>query len=154
MFLALGALYFRWLSLHSNRFAYERSDRRLYGRFNHCLWLLAVFCALCHAVVQPGRNHAPADKATDDAGTNSQVKAEDSEKSPTEGDEEYSHIRHDAVGQIRKDAVLRTNDSAEAVSAIGGSAIVHGRFAKAVVAIGGDVEMMVKHTMWFRFSEE
>lgn len=46
--------------------------------------------------------------------------------------------RHNAVVTFGKNAELKTNQTAEAVVAIGGSAIAQGKVREAVVAIGGD----------------
>ena len=110
--------------------------------FQSRCWLLAAIAFFALAAPSFGQDATTSDdKATSDAGTNSQVVVEDSEKSSTEGDDRYSRIRHDAIVKFRSDAVLRTNDSAEAVVAIGSSARVHGKVREAVVAVGGDIEI-------------
>src|SRR6185369_2287181 len=42
---------------------------------------------------------------------------------------------------FRKDVVVRTNETAETVVVIGGSAIIHGKVREDVVVIGGDIEL-------------
>ncbi|TAL06614.1 MAG: hypothetical protein EPO07_01600, partial [Verrucomicrobia bacterium] len=49
--------------------------------------------------------------------------------------------RHkDAIVVFGKDVVVNSNETAEAVVVIGGSAIVHGKVRDGIVAIGGDVK--------------
>jgi uncharacterized RDD family membrane protein YckC len=87
-----------------------------------------------------GQDAATPDDQAPPAATNSQVVVEDADQtSQSEIDVNHSHIRHDALVKFRSDAVLKTNDSAEAVVAIGSSAEVHGKVREAVVAIGGDI---------------
>ena len=102
---------------------------------------LLILLGLIAAPLWAQDANTPDQNATNAAETNAQgVIVEDAEQRP-EIDVQHSHIRHDALIKFREDAVLKTNDSAEAVVAIGSSAGVHGKVREAVVAIGGDVEI-------------
>lgn len=50
-------------------------------------------------------------------------------------------IQRDALVMIGKDAVLKTNETADAVVAVGGSVQIYGKALDAVVAVAGDVEV-------------
>jgi uncharacterized RDD family membrane protein YckC/cytoskeletal protein CcmA (bactofilin family) len=58
-----------------------------------------------------------------------------------EPDKWKSEINREALVVFGKDAELKTNESAEAVVVIGGSAKVSGKVREAVVVIGGDAEI-------------
>src|SRR5262249_54907766 len=98
-------------------------------------WLaVPLICLLCTSVFA---QDAPTT-------TREQAEAEDASKS-TNTDEEVSSnhkgIHHDAIVMMGKNVVLKSNETADAVVVIGGSAKILGKAHDAVVAICGDLDV-------------
>ena len=108
------------------------------------LALLAIGCGLCHLLPAKAQESANPFSA---AASSSETNAALSNASPavvedtSETDKWKSEINREALVVFGKDAELKTNESAEAVVVIGGSAKVSGKVREAVVVIGGDAEI-------------
>ena len=108
------------------------------------LTLLAIGCGLCRLLPAKAQESANPFSA---AASSSETNAALSSASPAaledtnETDKWKSEINREALVVFGKDAELKTNESAEAVVVIGGSAKVSGKVRDAVVVIGGDAEI-------------
>jgi uncharacterized RDD family membrane protein YckC len=115
-----------------------------------------VLVTLAQPLFAQDANAAPDTNATVDsdapAAASNQVKLEDAETRPPSddsgepadegtGNSKSMGVNRQAMIIFRRNAVLKTNDSAETVVVIGGSAKIHGHVRDAVVVIGGDIEI-------------
>jgi len=106
--------------------------------------ILPVICLLICALLLA----SPAMAQTNTAATNSETAAlanavSNTPESETTNDDGMSASQDNAqpIVLFGQNAELKTNDTAEAVVVIGGSAVVHGRVHDAVVVIGGNLEV-------------
>jgi len=108
------------------------------------LALLAIGYGLCYLLPAKARESANPFSA---AASSSETNAALSNASPaaledtSETDKWKSEIDREALVVFGKDAELKTNESAEAVVVIGGSAKVSGKVREVVVVVGGDAEI-------------
>lgn len=122
-------------------------------------WLLtfAVACGLFLSSALPGQ---PSDSGGPDAAAQTagitKTSPADTEPTPEAEDQAASETSTNATGEkpqatervaseaiviMGQDVELKTNETAEAVVVIGGSARIHGKVRDAVVAIGGNIEV-------------
>jgi uncharacterized RDD family membrane protein YckC len=106
--------------------------------------ILPVICLLICALLLA----SPAMAQTNTAATNSETAAlanavSNTPDSESTNDDGMSASQDNAqpIVLFGQNAELKTNDTAEAVVVIGGSAVVHGRVHDAVVVIGGNLEV-------------
>jgi uncharacterized RDD family membrane protein YckC/cytoskeletal protein CcmA (bactofilin family) len=118
--------------------------KRIIPETTQLLALLAIGCGFCHLLPAKAQENANPFSA---AASSSETNAVLSNAAPavledtSETDKWKSEINREALVVFGRDAELKTNESAEAVVVIGGSAKVSGKVREAVVVIGGDAEI-------------
>jgi uncharacterized RDD family membrane protein YckC len=107
------------------------------------LALLAIGCGLCQLLPGQAEDSNPGSPTTASASeTNAPADASPTvAEEPGATDKWRGAINREAVVVFGKNAELKTNETAEAVVVIGGSAKVAGKVRDAVVTIGGDAEV-------------
>jgi uncharacterized RDD family membrane protein YckC len=93
----------------------------------------------CVAPLSAQDTNSAEDSATPDTSTNAQ--AEDGTSTYRAGPFQVDVEGRRVPIVFRRDVVVRTNEVAEAVVVIGGSAKIHGKVREDVVVIGGDIEL-------------
>ncbi len=118
--------------------------KRTIPKTKRLLTLLVIGCGLCSLLPAKAQESAnPLSAAASSSETNAALSsASPAALEDTNGTDKWkSEINREALVVFGKDAELKTNESAEAVVVIGGSAKVSGKVRDAVVVIGGDAEI-------------
>src|SRR5687767_15097581 len=117
-------------------------------RPNWILLLLAAFCCVQQLALaqQPEADKPEPEAVTPVPAEDTPVGDTDTEETmeePMEEEESFTRARvhHEGLVKMGSDAVLKADESADAVVVIGGNAKVEGRVKDAIVVIGGNLDL-------------